>query len=140
MIFSSLLFILVLIPVSFTNAEETTTKEKVLLYVFYGENCEWCEELHEYLDELSLDNEYNYMYKLVDLEVWNDADNNNLMANVADYFDYSLKGVPYIVCGDSFITGFNSEKTACGVQLRCPGQAGDYGVCHSHQSQLLQEL
>ena len=67
-----LLFILVLIPVSFINAEETTTKEKVLLYVFYGENCEWCEELHEYLDELSLDNEYNYMYKLVDLEVWND--------------------------------------------------------------------
>ena len=106
-----LLLIIVLIPISFVKAEEATNKEKVLLYVFYGENCDWCKELHEYLDELSLDNEYNYMYKLVDLEVWNDTDNNNLMANVADYFEYSLKGVPYIVCGDSFITGFNKEKT-----------------------------
>ena len=106
-----LLLIIIIIPISFVKAEETTNKEKVLLYVFYGENCDWCEELHAYLDELALDNEYNYMYKLVDLEVWNDADNNNLMAKVADYFDYSLKGVPYIVCGDSFITGFNKEKT-----------------------------
>ncbi len=118
--------LVMLMPLTFASAKKakTTTEETVPangtpvnLYVFYGSGCSHCADLHTYLSELATDKEYNYMFEVVDYEVWSDKTNATLMQNVAKEFNTTASGVPFYVVGDYYSSGFpNISSTDSAVQ------------------------
>ncbi|MBR4830460.1 MAG: hypothetical protein IKZ96_01670 [Bacilli bacterium] len=83
-----------------------SAKDKVNVYIFRGEGCPHCEEALEFFDNLSNDDEYKDLYKLVTYEVWYDENNSKLMSDVADALGDQVSGVPYIVIGTKTFAGY----------------------------------
>ena len=84
----------------------TAAKKPVNVYIFYGKTCGFCARLHEYTTSLEKDESINYMFNIVDYEVWYDETNSNLMNSVGKYFNKSISGVPVTVIGDQIIEGY----------------------------------
>lgn len=106
--------VLPFLSVSTVNASE---KEPVKFYIFYGEGCPHCTELHGWIDDtLSKDEEYKDMYEVVNIEVWNDADNSDFMEDVAEYFQYNLRGVPFYVIGTKCYSGFSKDNSPAQIK------------------------
>lgn len=79
-------------------------KEKELnLYLFYGEGCPHCKQLkiflNEYLDE-------NPNIKLYQYEVWNSEENREKFLDVMEITENRMGNIPYLVIGESVITGY----------------------------------
>ena len=86
--------------------------KKVNVYLFRGEGCPHCEEAIEWFnDELSKDEEYKDLYKLVKYEVWYDENNSALMQEVATELGTEASGVPFIVVGDQYFSGFSATQS-----------------------------
>ena len=105
---SLLLIAIVMLLIPFVvKADE---KSKVNVYLFRGEGCPHCEEAMEWFnDTLGQDEEYSKYYKLVDYEVWYDQDNNELMSKVAEELGTEANGVPFIVIGKKYFSGFSAS-------------------------------
>ena len=124
-----LIFLVLLMPVVSVNAATTTKKAKsttttttekttkksdkkdgvgtpVKLYVFYGSTCIHCAHLHEVISGLEADTSINYMFELVDYEVWSNTQNAELMKNVATTLGTTASGVPFYVVGEYYSSGF----------------------------------
>lgn len=102
-IIALLLFALV-IPFS-VNAEETTSENsKINVYIFRGEGCDFCASALSFFD--SIEEEYGQYYNLVTYEVWKDVENAELLNQVAEYLNTTIKGVPFIIIGDKTYPGF----------------------------------
>ncbi len=86
-----------------------SAKEKINVYMFRGEGCPHCEEALEFFDELSEDEEFKNLYKLVTYEVWYNEDNQSIMKDVADALGEEVSGVPYIVIGSKTFAGYASS-------------------------------
>lgn len=105
---SFLLIAIVMLLVPF--AVRADEKAKVNVYLFRGEGCPHCEEAIEWFDNtLSKDEEYSKYYELVQYEVWYDQDNSALMDKVAEALGTEASGVPFIVVGDKYFSGFSSS-------------------------------
>lgn len=112
--FLKVLIVMVLVVCPFVNVNaKTTTKAKdpVNFYIFYGSGCSHCAELHEYTAELENNKKINKKFKIVDLEVWSNQENSELMTIVGQYFNYDVDGVPFYVIGDEYFSGFSSESS-----------------------------
>ena len=119
-----MLVMVLFIPLTFASAKKTTTTTTtteaipkdgtpVKLYVFYGAGCTHCADLHTYISELQTDKEYNFMFELVDYEVWSDKTNATLMSETAKVLNTQASGVPFYVVGDYYSSGFpNPEANA----------------------------
>ena len=88
------------------QADETKEKDKINVYLFRGEGCPHCAEAEEWFDTLKDDEEYSKYYILVDYEVWYDEDNAKLMDKVAEKLGTEANGVPFLVIGDKYYSGF----------------------------------
>ena len=87
-------------------------KSKVNVYLFRGEGCPHCEEAIEWFnDTLSKDEEYSKYYELVKYEVWYDQENSELMDKVAKELGTEASGVPFIVIGDKYFSGFSASAS-----------------------------
>ena len=113
-----LLCLLLVVP--FMNvyaAKDKTTEAKrdpINFYIFYGSTCTHCADLHEYTAELEEDKDYNYMFNIVNYEVWDDAENQNLMIKTYQYFgetDTNAMGVPLYVIGNYHSSGFPNKQS-----------------------------
>lgn len=94
------------------KAEEKTEKKenkKINVYLFRGEGCPHCQEAEEWFKELDKDEEYSKYYTVVDYEVWYDEDNAKLMDDVAKELGTEASGVPFIVIGEKYHSGFSTE-------------------------------
>lgn len=112
--FLKVLIVMVLVVCPFVNVNaKTTTKAKdpVNFYIFYGSGCSHCAELHEYTAELENNKKINKKFKIVDLEVWSNQENSELMTIVGQYFNYDVDGVPFYVIGDEYFSGFSEESS-----------------------------
>lgn len=97
------------------KTEATTSKDntsstlgnKVNVYLFYGSTCSHCENFLNWYD--SLESSSKDKINLIKYEVWNNSDNNTLSEKVADVFDVSLSGVPFIVIGKKHWEGYSEE-------------------------------
>lgn len=93
---------------------ETVKEEKesdpVKIYVFYGEGCPHCEELHNYLDTLATNKDVKGKYEVVDYEVWYNDSNSNFLTKVGDYFKTEIQGVPFYVIGEKYYSGFGEDS------------------------------
>jgi len=82
-------------------------KDAITIYLFRGKGCGYCHAFLEFIN--SITEEYGKYFKMVSYEVWNDADNSQLMGEVSEYLDNPAGGVPYIVIGDKVFAGYASE-------------------------------
>ena len=89
------------------EAETETTKEKINVYLFWGNGCGYCEAAKEFF--ASIEDEYGKYYNLVDYEVWYNEENNALKESVAEYFNEDVSGVPYIIIGETTFGGYASD-------------------------------
>ena len=93
-----IIFSILLIPnIIFAQEKELN------LYLFYGDGCPHCKQLkiflNEYLDE-------NPNLKLYQYEVWYDSENRNKFLEVMEITENRMGNVPYLVIGQSVITGY----------------------------------
>ena len=97
-----LFLLLILIPVS------VHAQDKYNIYLFYGETCPHCAEEEEFLES------YLGIYDNVELvryEVWNSAENRELLVKVQDEINNHTSGVPYLVIGEKAIIGYLDGTT-----------------------------
>jgi len=85
----------------------TESDDKATVYLFRGLGCGYCRGFINYLND-NID-ELGKYFNLVSYEVWNDADNADLMQKVADFTGVKAGGVPYIVVGEKVFDGFTEE-------------------------------
>ncbi|MBQ1813135.1 MAG: hypothetical protein II119_04240 [Bacilli bacterium] len=81
--------------------------EKATVYLFRGKGCGYCRGFINFLND-NID-ELGKYFNLVSYEVWNDADNADLMQEVANFTGVAAQGVPYIVVGEKVFDGFTEE-------------------------------
>ena len=78
--------------------------EKINIYLFRGNGCGHCKNfitfLYENIDELGK------YFNLVSYEIFYNQDNAKLMSEVSKFFGEEATGVPYIVIGDKYFSGF----------------------------------
>lgn len=96
-----IILLLVLIPTPKVNA-----KEKLNLYLFWGDGCPHCALEKEYLEDLK--EEYKEL-NVIQYEVWYNEENNSFLKQIADKTNKSLTGVPVTIIGQTIITGFKES-------------------------------
>ena len=100
---SLLVFVVgLVVSVSFIKV---SAKEPAKVYLFYGDGCKYCAGAMTYLE--SLEEEYGDMFDVVKYEVWNSAENQSLLEEVAAVFGDEVGGVPYIVIGEKTFAGYD---------------------------------
>lgn len=108
-VFALVLFLPFVVSVSAEKKTETKESKKVNVYLFRGDGCPHCQEAEEWFDELKNDEEYSKYYTLVDYEVWYNEDNASLMEKVAKDLGTEANGVPFIVIGEKYFSGFSKD-------------------------------
>ncbi len=89
--------------------KKEANKEPVNVYIFHGETCPHCQETFEWFE--SIEEEYGDYFNLVTYEVWNDAENSELMDRIANFNGDNPTGVPYIIVGKySYENGFGPDS------------------------------
>ena len=83
------------------------SKEKINIYLFYGEGCPHCEELKNYLN--SLDNKEKSYFDIYTFEVWNNSTNQQFMKDSAKYLNKEVSGVPFLIIGNNTFEGYNES-------------------------------
>ena len=96
-----IILLLVLIPIPKVNA-----KEKLNLYLFWGDGCPHCALEKKYLEDLK--KEYKEL-NVIQYEVWYNEENNSFLKQIADKTNKSLTGVPVTIIGQTIITGFKES-------------------------------
>ena len=101
-IYMLVLLLLLIMPYSIL------AKEKVPIYFFRGEGCPHCADAEDFFD--TMEDKYKNMFTIKDYEVWYDADNAELMKEVAKIRGEEERaiGVPYIIIGDKSWIGYSS--------------------------------
>lgn len=83
----------------------TFSEDKINIYVFWGNGCPHCEELFEFLEELTT--KYTY-FDIYAFEVWENEENGLLMDKFASALQDEVgRKVPYFIIGDQSFSGFN---------------------------------
>ena len=80
-------------------------KEKINVYLFWGNGCPHCEHAKEFFS--SIEEEYGKYYNLIEYEVWYDDNNNQLARKVDAELNANATGVPFIVIGDDYVKGYS---------------------------------
>lgn len=96
------IFLLLLIPIT------VHAQDKYNIYLFYGETCPHCADEEEFLES------YLGIYdnvELVKYEVWNSAENREILVKVQNELNNHTSGVPYLVIGEKVIVGYLDGTT-----------------------------
>lgn len=87
----------------FVGTCNVNATDKITLYLFRGDGCPHCEAALEYLSTI----EKNHpAMEVVTYEVFNHEENVTLWKTVKETLGSDSKGVPFIVIGERYLTGF----------------------------------
>jgi len=106
------LIIAIMFILYFTNNKDRrlhSTSNKVNIYVFYGDTCSYSQKLINYLTELKNNNDINYKFNIVYIEVWNDENNAAVLKSVAEYLNTDIDGVPFYIINNEVLQGFSTR-------------------------------
>ncbi len=89
---------------------DVSDHEKIKLHIFYGNGCEVCHDLLNFLND-----NYDMLKDYIDIrgyEVWDNKDNNDFMGEVVDLLVPKSEeiGVPFTVIGGEYLFGFDEDK------------------------------
>lgn len=98
-----LLFLIMFIPCVIFGSEKDLN-----IYLFYGDGCPHCAEEEEWFKTYL---EKNKNIKIHRYEVWYDKDNQEKYSKVHEILNDKSSGIPYLVIGESVISGFDKDLT-----------------------------
>ena len=98
-----LLFLIMFIPCVIFGSEKDLN-----IYLFYGDGCPHCAEEEEWFKTYL---EKNKNIKIHRYEVWYDKDNQEKYSKVHEILNDKSSGIPYLVIGESIISGFDKDLT-----------------------------
>ena len=90
-----------------TEENISYSKEKINIYLFYGEGCPHCEDLKNYLN--NLDNKEKSYFNIYTFEVWNNSTNQQFMKDSAKYLNKEVSGVPFLIIGNKTFEGYSES-------------------------------
>lgn len=96
-------YILILFTILLIIPNSVQAKEKIKIYLFWGDGCPHCEAEQQYLKDLQKD------YPNIEIEkyeVWNHPENSQLLDEIAAKMNKKAQGVPVTIIGTSMINGF----------------------------------
>lgn len=88
-----------------TEADIKPLKDKLNIYIFWGDGCPHCKHLAEFLGEKQ--SEIGDKISLYTFEVWKDKNNLAFLKSFGKFLGESPKGVPYIIIGNKTYSGFS---------------------------------
>ena len=88
-----------------TEADIKPSKDKLNIYIFWGDGCPHCKHLAEFLGEKQ--SEIGGKISLYTFEVWKDKNNLAFLKSFGKFLGESPKGVPYIIIGNKTYSGFS---------------------------------
>lgn len=88
-----------------TEADIKPSKDKLNIYIFWGDGCPHCKHLAEFLGEKQ--SEIGDKISLYTFEVWKDKNNLAFLKSFGKFLGENPKGVPYIIIGDKTYSGFS---------------------------------
>ena len=88
-----------------TEADIKSSKDKLNIYIFWGDGCPHCKHLAEFLGEKQ--SEISDKISLYAFEVWKDKNNLAFLKSFGKFLGESPKGVPYIIIGNKTYSGFS---------------------------------
>lgn len=92
-----LLLCAIFLPLKNTTAQEAGNNP-INLYFFWGQGCPHCEKEKPFLDKM----EQKYpQLQIHRYEVWNNADNRQLMIEFGKKLNANVSGVPFTVIGEN---------------------------------------
>ena len=97
--------VLFTILITFLIIPNVNAKEKVNLYLFWGDGCPHCAAEEELLTDL--ENEYENL-SVTKYEVWYHSENNAFLQKIAASTERTFRGVPVTIIGQTIITGFST--------------------------------
>ncbi len=88
-----------------TEADIKPSKDKLNIYIFWGDGCPHCKHLAEFLGEKQ--SEIGDKISLYTFEVWKDKNNLAFLKSFGKFLGENPKGVPYIIIGNKIYSGFS---------------------------------
>ena len=88
-----------------TEADIKLSKDKLNIYIFWGDGCPHCKHLAEFLGEKQ--SEIGDKISLYTFEVWKDKNNLAFLKSFGKFLSENPKGVPYIIIGNKTYSGFS---------------------------------
>jgi redox-active membrane protein len=88
-----------------TEADIKPSKDKLNIYIFWGDGCPHCKHLAEFLGEKQ--SEIGDKISLYTFEVWKDKNNLAFLKSFGKFLGENPKGVPYIIIGNKTYPGFS---------------------------------
>ena len=98
-----LLFLLLFIPFLLFGSEKDLN-----IYLFYGDGCPHCKEEEKWFESYLKKNDYIKIHRY---EVWYNKDNQEKYSKVHDILNDTSSGIPYLIIGETVISGFDEEIT-----------------------------
>ncbi|HHW69546.1 MAG TPA: hypothetical protein GX747_04335, partial [Tenericutes bacterium] len=80
-------------------------KEKLTIYLFYGDGCPHCAEEETFLKKL--EKKYKENIEIVKYEVWKNEANSSFLKQVKNKFMSTSTGVPFTVIGKNYYVGYS---------------------------------
>lgn len=88
-----------------TEADIKSSKDKLNIYIFWGDGCPHCKHLAEFLGEKQ--SEIGDKISLYTFEVWKNKNNLAFLKSFGKFLGENPKGVPYIIIGNKTYSGFS---------------------------------
>lgn len=98
----------------FANAALAQDRDGVNVYFFYGDGCPHCADEEIFLNQLEKENESINIQRY---EMWRNEKNAELLNDLAERFNWSVRGVPVTVVGEEEFIGFYNGETT-GAQIK----------------------
>lgn len=98
-----LLFLLLFIPFLVFGSEKDLN-----IYLFYGDGCPHCKEEEKWFESYLKKNDYIKIHRY---EVWYNKENQEKYSKVHDILNDTSSGIPYLIIGETVISGFDEEIT-----------------------------
>lgn len=98
-----LLFLLLFIPFLVFGSEKDLN-----IYLFYGDGCPHCKDEEKWFETYLKKNDFIKMHRY---EIWYDKENQEKYSKVHDILNDTSSGIPYLIIGETVITGFDEEIT-----------------------------
>ncbi len=102
-LFKILIFLLMFIPFIVFGSEK-----ELNIYLFYGDGCPHCRDEEKWFETYLKKNEFIKMHRY---EIWYSKDNQEKYSKVHEILNDTSSGIPYLIVGETVITGFDEEIT-----------------------------
>ena len=98
-----LLVLLMFIPFMVFGSEKDLN-----IYLFYGDGCPHCKAEEEWFESYLKKNDFIKIHKY---EIWYNKENQEKYSKVHDILKDTSSGIPYLIIGETVISGFDEEIT-----------------------------